>query len=1345
MNRTATARRANGKINSFAFLALLLAVTGAMSLLFETYSASAPTSSAFPATRRLLVTGDIDESSLVTLAGNTRPEANAKNDRGPVPRDFPMAHLRLQLRRSAEQERALDRFIDQLHDPRSPNYHRWLTAQEFGRRYGLEQKDLARITRWLQSHGFKVDRVYPGGVLIDFSGTAGQVREGFQTEIHQLDVNGTRHIANLSDPRIPAALAPAVVGVVALHDFKPHAANRPRAGFTISSSTQPLVPADLATIYNFNPLFAAGYSGQGQTIAVIEDSDIYNTGDWATFRNRFGLGAAYAEGNLLQIHPGGCSDPGATQDDSEAIIDAEWASAAAPSATIEVASCTDLFTALANLLTDGTPPGIVSISYGESEPVLGATFNAFTSSLYQQGVAEGVSIFVAAGDWGAAASDAGSPSPDTATDGIAVNGLASTIYNVAIGGTDFGDTFASSNSSYWSSTNGTSGTSNYGSALSYIPEIPWNDSCAGELAAEYNEEVFGIGSDLTYGAESFCNSGLASYGIIAGGGGPSGCATGTPATGGVVSGSCAGYAKPDWQSGLLGNPDDGARDLPDVSLFASNGFWGHYYVVCDSDIANGGIVCSGTPDTWSGFGGTSFGAPVMAAIQSLRNQRTGGSQGNPNPLYYQLASIEYGASGDAGCNSALGNTIASSCIFNDVTQGDVDVPCTGGNNCYAWSPNTVSGFAVNSDGALALLPGSPFPTGGSGALYDVVLYPAVNRIVVSGGSLFASNPESGNVSGFTIDPGTGVLTPAVGSPFAAGPGGDLSLAATPNGLFLFAANSVSNSIYAFSIGSGGALTPVRGSPFLTVDIDGFASAPLDLSASNRYLAATLPSSDAVAVFSIGTRGALTPVTGTPFLAPLPTATDCPDCTGPAGVDINSASTLLFTGIPNLSDNIVLDVFNLASNGMLTATPDSPFAPGVPPSGSLSVGSDPNVVRLSPNSQLLFVSNQGSNTIASFAVANNGDLSLVSSEVFGSSSLSSVADGMDTDGLGRFLFEAPIFEAPIGSDVVEVFAIGGDGSLTPVTGSPFATGQSGFSGSLAVYPQSRGESTPAPASFVYTNDDFVQIGVLSTSNTAFQPAYETNTGWDFATGIGTVNAYNLVMAEPGEMPPTPTPTPTSPSTPTPTSTPTLTPTPTPTRTPMPTSSPTQSPTPTPTPTPTPSPTLTSTPTATPTSAPTPTPAPSPTPTPTSTPTPVIPLPTATPSPTASPTPTPTPTPTATATPTPTPTAIPAGGRLALSKRMLKFRTIRSGRHKTLSFTIENVGKGELRGEVDTSGIVAPLSVTAGAGGFALAHNKSRKVSNKFAPMGAGTFPGAVNIVTGDPKHLNVEVSITAQGR
>ncbi len=441
-------------------------------------------SAAFAQTQRRLITEPINESRWRRLAGNTRHEVAAANDRGTVTDTLPLEHMQLLLQRSAERQASSEQLVKDLHDKNSPLFHHWLTAAEYGHKYGAAPEDVAAVTEWLRSQGFTVNSVLPGALLVDFSGTAGQVRKAFRAEIHNLTVAGEAHIANMSDPQIPEALAPAVRGVVSMHDFRPHTMRRPRPALTTgsgSSQYQAVTPGDLATIYNLNPLFAAGVTGKGQTIAVVEDTNLYRTTDWDKFRSTFGLDA-YASGALYTVHPGGCADPGVPTggDDGEAILDAQWASAAAPDAAIWVASCANTRTtfggliALQNMVNSDTFPSIISISYGECEALNGAASNAAFHSIYQQAAAEGISIFVSAGDEGAASCDAGNTG---ASHGIGVSAWASTPYNVAVGGTDFGDTYHRTNSAYWSATN----SATYASALSYIPEIPWNDSCASTL------------------------------------------------------------------------------------------------------------------------------------------------------------------------------------------------------------------------------------------------------------------------------------------------------------------------------------------------------------------------------------------------------------------------------------------------------------------------------------------------------------------------------------------------------------------------------------------------------------------------------------------------------------------------------------------------------------------------------------------------------------------------------------------------------------------------------------------------------------------------------------------------
>jgi subtilase family serine protease len=641
--------------------------------------------------KHALITQSVDESQLVTLRGNTPVQATAGNDRGVEPDTFPVEHMLLQLKRDPQSEREFAQYIDSLTDKSSRNFRHWMTAREQGTKYGPAQEDIDQITGWLQSHGFKVGYVYPNRMVIDFSGTAGSIRDAFHTEIHQVAVKGERHFANMSDPQIPAALAPAVSGVVSMHNFKPLAMHEPTVNETHGGCTNltngkpmncnPLVPADFQTVYNISPLLSAGLTGQGQTVVVVEDTDTWFN-DWASYQRTFGL-KPYG-GTLSTVHPndaGNCVDPGVQIHGAivEADLDVEMVTAVAPGANVELASCLDgnsLTTfgglvAIENLVNAQNPPPIISMSYGVCEVANGAAANAAFNSAFQSAAAAGVSVFVSAGDYGASTCTPLFGETSFGLSGIGVTGWGESVYNVSVGGTDFEDVYNAveggpPTSTYWNSKNSRF----YGSAKSYIPEIPWNNSCSGYMlyhASGYAEP---------YGPTGFCSgaTGFNFISAVAGGGGPSNCATGAGSAlyGYTENSTCAGYAKPKWQAGIFGNPADGVRDVPDVSLFAANGLWGHYIIICNSLYGSG---CTGSPRGWTGVGGTSASSPMMAAIQALVNQRWGIRAGNPNPTYYSIAKSEFGSSGDSSCYSINQTGSSSNCAFYDITQGDIDVNC----------------------------------------------------------------------------------------------------------------------------------------------------------------------------------------------------------------------------------------------------------------------------------------------------------------------------------------------------------------------------------------------------------------------------------------------------------------------------------------------------------------------------------------------------------------------------------------------------------------------------------------------------------------------------------------------
>jgi subtilase family serine protease len=710
-------------------------------------------------TKPRLVTQKIDDGVRITLAGNVRREANAKNDVGEVSPDMQLDHMLLLLQRPASLEAQLEQFIEDLHNAKSANFHKWLSAAQLGQAYGPAQSDVDAVTSWLESQGLTVNMVYSNNMFIDFSGNAEQVQAAFKTQLRNYEVNGETHFANASDPQVPAALAGVVKGVLYMHDFKPNAMHRQikqahvdarsgalKSDYNAGGGYYPIVPWDLQKIYNIAPLLSAGISGQGMKIVVVEDTNQWNcnatnslgacsptTSDWAIFRNILGLGK-YTSGSFSQENPGPtvsskCTAPstgsgypagsGINGDDVEATIDVQWATAAAPSASIINAACASPrggfggLTAIQNILNHPNADNVdvISMSYGESEESTGATLNAAFNTTFQQAVVQGIGIFVSSGDELAASSDGGGStcfgvSGYCAKDGITISGWMSSPYDVSVGGLDFADTYLSQNKTYWNANNNVF----YGTAKSYIMEQPWNDSCAGELLANY-----ATGSPITYGSTGFCNTttGESFLEAVGGSGGPSACATGAVAVRGVAGGTCAGWPKPTYQSSYLGTMaglvNDHVRDTPDVSLMAANGLWGHYYVLCYTDtttsgLANGGIPsCTAVaPASWPGYGGTSVSTPIMASIQSLVVQHKGGRQGNPNPRYYALANSEYGPGGSTACNSAKGNGVASSCIFYDVTMGDIIADCQAHNggtkyNCYL--PSGLVGALSTSNSA----------------------------------------------------------------------------------------------------------------------------------------------------------------------------------------------------------------------------------------------------------------------------------------------------------------------------------------------------------------------------------------------------------------------------------------------------------------------------------------------------------------------------------------------------------------------------------------------------------------------------------------------------------------------
>ena len=658
----------------------------------------------------------------------------------------------LVLSRTPEQQAALDKLVEEQHTAGSSKYHRWLAPADIGRMFGAADSDVEAVSAWLRQQGFTVRRVSASKTSIEFSGSAGQVRRAFHTEIHKYIVNGEERWANAKDPQIPAALASIVNGPVSLNNFaERHLARRAGAftrdakgqvtpAFTVSNGTSTyyaIGPADFATIYNTQPLLQAGTNGAGQTIAVIGRSNVHLQ-DVADFRNLFGLGA----GNTSVILDG--PDPGiVSPDEDESVLDLERANGTAPGATVVLVSAQDTETTsgidLAALYAvENNVAGVISVSYGDCEAHLGTARNQFIESLWEQAAAEGITVVVSSGDDGSAGCD-DQEVEVVAQSGLAVNSLASTAYNVAVGGTDFDD--LGTQSSYWNSTNN-AGT--WASALSYIPETAWNESCAASATAGFLNACPAVPTTGTPAA---------SLQLWAGSGGASSCAVSSSQNGTSICQS--GRAKPAWQSGA-GVPADRVRDLPDIALFSATASSSHsFYVVCQADALPPGYQsCQSTFGNlyFIGAGGTSAAAPSFAGLVTLAEQKVGGRLGNLNYLLYSLASGP-----GASCASA---SSSSGCVFNDVVKGNNSVPCqAGSNNC-----SQSSGIAT---GVMADASGNPAYTAVAG--YDLATgLGSVNAANLVNAIANAASKFTPSSTVLTLNGATAALTVQHGNPINVG-------------------------------------------------------------------------------------------------------------------------------------------------------------------------------------------------------------------------------------------------------------------------------------------------------------------------------------------------------------------------------------------------------------------------------------------------------------------------------------------------------------------------------------------------------------------------------------------------
>ncbi len=625
----------------------------------------------------------IEENDRVVLHGNIHSRARPEFDVGPSDPSMPMKRTILLLKIAPEKQAELDRLAAEQHDPSSTNFHRWLTPEEFGTRFGRSPEEIATVKGWLIKHGFSIDETAKGGTWINFSGTAADVDRAFRANMHDYQVEGHLRHANSTAPSIPRALADLVAGPVSLHNFPHKAMHAPprrmpegksQPGYTESDGTHDLTPGDFATIYDVNTVYNMGYNGAGVTIAIVGRTHPKAAiAKWNHFRSIFGLPYNPPVVTVNGPDPG---DLGAVED-TEADLDVEWAGAVARGATINFVTSArtnsgDGIDLSAQYIVDKNLAPIISVCFGTCESKMGSAYNAFYYSLWEQAAVQGITVFVVSGDAGAyfCTDENGDP-----LGGEAVNGIASTPFNIAVGGTQLSDA-----STYWNPDNSTHGAS----ALGYVPEVAWNNYNA------HNDWVYwasGGGASAIYNVQN-------------------------------------GYGKPAWQV-CPGVPNDGARDMPDVSLNADTNV-GYRVYTCTNYTGPCGS------NSWFIIGGTSSASPTFAGIMALIVQSAGGQrQGNFNNTLYQLGNAQYsGASG-------------ASAVFNDITSGDngfigngVDLP---GYSCTPYYDLVTGLGSVNAANLLLA-----FQEGGS---MTVTIGPAA---AVSAGAMWNVDNGAWNASGATV-------------------------------------------------------------------------------------------------------------------------------------------------------------------------------------------------------------------------------------------------------------------------------------------------------------------------------------------------------------------------------------------------------------------------------------------------------------------------------------------------------------------------------------------------------------------------------------------------------------------
>jgi len=722
------------------------------------------------------ITAEINNGERTPIAGSRSPQALKTDDAGAVPAGTKLQGMTLVFSRTAAQEADLQALLAAQQDPTSALYHQWLTPDQFAARFGISDTDIAKTEAWLQQQGFTVDRVSRSKDRVVFSGEAQQVASAFSSPLRYYKSNGETHFAPSEEISVPTALSGLVKDVTDLSNF------RPRPHMRLNRSAQPvatpnftsgqtsahfLTPGDISTIYDVKAAYNAGFTGIGQAIAVMGQSAILLS-DIEKFQSAAGLPI---KDPTLTLVPNTGTSAIITGDQAESDLDLEYSGGIAKGATIyfvytgNSTNNNGVFDSISYAVDTQLAP-VISVSYGLCETELSPSSYSSLNSTLAQAAAQGQTVVVSSGDDGSTSCNDATTLTTTQRQALAVSFPASSQYVTALGGTEFTDAaVAPTNTTYWQAASGSDVIS---SALSYMPEVVWNDDSA-------------------------------TNGLSAGGGGVSSLSP-----------------RPTWQTGVTGIPSGNFRLVPDISLSSSPQNAGYLYCSSDTSVNVNGSCSNGFRDvnntTLTVAGGTSFAAPIFAGMLAIINQKQNSTgQGNINPTLYTLASnaanyasafhdITAGTNactaGATLCSAAGASAYAATTGYDQATGlGSIDLF----NLLNLWPASSTSPSAPTLASSITTVSAASNTV--TSGVNDII------TITVASGSSTVTSVPAGTLT-ITVDGATQTSTLALSSAgtatytFSSTTSGAHVIKATYSGSSVYAASSAAATVTVGAAGSG---------------------------------------------------------------------------------------------------------------------------------------------------------------------------------------------------------------------------------------------------------------------------------------------------------------------------------------------------------------------------------------------------------------------------------------------------------------------------------------------------------------------------------------------------------------